>query len=594
MVGALFLKVFEMSLMGSVVILITLLARFILRKRSKGFIMILWAVVALRLIVPFGIESSFSIFNYLPVPAQAAPAAVEVSEAPKPDSIDTADVSMNGADIAYAQVPAAVNNQETVIPESEKTAARSLPDIKTIIAVVWLAGTAVITAYCSVRYIALKRKLKNAKQIDKNIYEADNIKSPFVFGFFVPKMYLPDTLGNTEREYVLIHERTHIKHGDWIKKLVGMAVLAVHWFNPLVWLAFALFEQDIEMSCDETTISNLDANLRKAYAISLVSYAKISSNKNYLVTPLGFSKEAFGKAEVTNRVMNIVNYKKGSKITSVIITAAILVLSAACSFNSKPTETETETTLTETTETAEPSFEIPVEKAITKNVIKNEHKFENGVCKDCGMIWTEHFFECLKELDTYHQEGGWYTIYGAESAARLDVSDYVQFYTYEKDAATIYYQHLDDDWNKEACTISVQDAGDGMPVTIINFELDQGSYSLGDGVSTYRYQYTLWISADPGEFDKVFESKEAFAERCKVYLYVIGADNVGRDVWSSKSEQEIRQMFDEADDCKYYSKEELVDMFWRDYSNMFASIDYGLTQMNTSLAEVGLNWKKDS
>ena len=92
----------------------------------------------------------------------------------------------------------------------------------------------------------------------------------------------------------------------------------------------------------------------------------------------------------------------------------------------------------------------------------------------------------------------------------------------------------------------------------------------------------------------MFESKEAFAERCKVSLYVIGADNVGRDVWSSKSEQEIWQMFDEADDCKYYSKEELVDMFWRDYSNMFASIDYGLTQMNTSLAEVGLNWKKDS
>ncbi len=588
--GALFFKVLEMSFMGSVVILITILARFLLRKRSKNFIMILWVVVALRLVVPFGIESAFSIFNYLPVPAQTVPVAEQVPEAVLPDNYVVPEATFNAAEIVDMETK---GGEVSVAPSNNGTAARSLPDIKTIIAVIWIIGIAGVISYCSIRYIGLKRKLKTAKRIGKNIYESDKIKSPFVFGFFVPKMYLPDSLDEAEREYVLIHERTHIKHGDWIKKFLGIAVLSVHWFNPLVWLAFALFEQDIEMSCDETTISTLDAGMRKAYAISLVSYAKISSNKNYLVTPLGFSKNAFGKAEVTNRVMNIVNFRKGTKVTTVAITAAILVLAAVCGFDSRPTEDTTETSLTsalsETTE--ETAFEIPVEKAISKNVIDNEHKFENGVCKDCGMLWTEYFFECLQKLDMYHIEGGWYSVYGAESAARIDESDYVQFIATEKNAATIYYQHLDDNFNKESCTVSIQDSGDGKSIAFIEFDLSQGQVSIGEGVFTYKYQYSLIINVDPGDYDKVFKSKESFAEYCKPYLFVLGEDNVGTDVWSTKSEAEIKQMFDGSDGSRYYCKEELVDIFWKDYSRMFASVDYGLTQMNTSLADTGINWK---
>ena len=273
MVGALFLKVLEMSLMGSVVILITILARFFLRKRSKTFIMILWAVVALRLIVPFGIESAFSIFNYVPLPTQGAP-AVEVSEAVLPDTdidayqapannIDYAEAPVDAGSSANVESPAKYANE---VSTGHKADVRSLPDIKSVVAIIWFTGLVVFTTYICVRYFDLKEKLKNAKKIGKNVYECDNVKSPFVFGFLVPKMYLPDTLDEAEREYVMVHESTHIKHGDWLKKLLGLAVLAVHWFNPLVWVAFALFEQDIEMSCDETTISSLDADLRKAYA----------------------------------------------------------------------------------------------------------------------------------------------------------------------------------------------------------------------------------------------------------------------------------------------------------------------------------------
>ena len=342
MLDAVFLKILEMSVMGSVVILITILARFFLRNRSKSFIMILWAAVALRMLLPVGIESEFSIFNLLPVQTQSLVAAAQGPETSLPDSVDTMEVSIiDVEDIAYVE---SQSNAGTVNPSETEAAAVTLPDIKTIAAMVWLTGVVGIIAYCTIRFIGLKIKLKDAKKTDKNIYVSDRITSPFVFGLFVPKMYLPDTLEDIEREYVLAHESTHIKHGDWLKKMAGMAVVAVHWFNPLVWLAFVLFEQDIEMSCDETTVSNLDASLRKSYVMSIVSYARKSNNKRYLVTPLGFSRNAFCKAEVTNRVMNIVNFKKGTKLTSIAITAAMLALAAACSLNSKPSE---ETTVTE-------------------------------------------------------------------------------------------------------------------------------------------------------------------------------------------------------------------------------------------------------
>lgn len=356
--GDLFQKVIEMSLMGSVVILITVLARFILRNRSKRFIMILWAVVALRLLVPLNIQSDISIFNFLPKMTKPDTAVTEVAEAATPDIVDIKTVATD-----------AVSHQDGIVeiqaPEDTQITAKELPDIRTVLAIVWLTGTAVITGYCSVRYIDLKRKLKNANRIGKNIYESEKVKAPFVFGLFVPKIYLPDVLDNTEREYILKHEKTHIKHGDWISKIVGMAVVAVHWFNPLVWLAYVLFERDIEMSCDESVVANMDTEVKKAYTMSLVTYAQKSNNRRYLVTPLGFSKNSFSKAEVTNRVKNIINFKEGRKITAVMITAAMLFVGAACSLNSKDTTngtTEVTGTITEVFGTAETIINEPADE----------------------------------------------------------------------------------------------------------------------------------------------------------------------------------------------------------------------------------------
>ncbi|MCR4703373.1 MAG: C40 family peptidase [Saccharofermentans sp.] len=342
--GDLFQKIVEMSLMGSVVILITVFARFLLRNRSKRFIMILWAVVAVRLLLPINIKSEISIFNYLPAMTKTDVATAEVKVAALPDNVDTKQVTTNAVS-QYSQdgIITAENADytEAELPAEAAASAIELPDIRTVFAIVWLTGTSVIIGYCSVRYIALKRRLKDANKIGKNVYESEKVKAPFVFGLLVPRIYLPDVLDNSEREYILKHERTHIKHGDWISKIVGVTVVAVHWFNPLVWLAYVLFEQDIEMNCDESVVANMGADVKQAYTMSIVAYARKSNNKRYLVTPLGFSRNSFSKVEVTNRVKNIINYKEGRKITAVMITAAMLFVGAACSLNSKDKNADT-------------------------------------------------------------------------------------------------------------------------------------------------------------------------------------------------------------------------------------------------------------
>ena len=596
--STLFFKVLEMSLMGSVVILITILARFLLRNRSKRFIMILWAVVALRLIVPFGFESAFSIFNYLPLPTQAAPAIEEVSEAALPDNNSGAyEAPVNYAEFNNADAPAAAEvpgDQVKEAPSDNKAVVKTLPDFKSVVAVIWFTGMVVLTTYFSIRFIDLKDKLKNAKKIDRHVYESDNVRSPFVFGLFVPKMYLPDTLDEAEREYVMAHERTHIRHGDWIKKLLGIAVLAIHWFNPLVWLAFVLFEQDIEMSCDETTISSLDAELRKAYAISIVSYAKAgnNSNKKYMVTPLGFSKNAFCKAEVKKRVMNIVNFKKGTKVTTIVILAAVLVLAAACALNSKPDSKETavSTTASEAdtkeSDTTAASEETPIQKMVT-----NEHKFENGACKDCGMLWTDYYYETLSKLDK-DDNGEWKSVYGPTSDAMLNNGDYVQFYSSDPDASGIHYQCMDARPVSEGLDVGI--SKDGKKTTAyISWELAQGSYPIEPGVINYKFRYCIDITADAGDFDKVFESKEAFAKSCNFCLFVWEeGKSYGTDVWSSMKEDDIKKMFEGQEDCMFYTKEQMIDMFWSHYANMLQSIDNSLIMMDTSLADAGVNWKK--
>ena len=333
----LFLKVLEMSIMGSVVVLATILFRFLLRKRSKRFIMILWAVVAVRLLLPVNIQSDISIFNYIPLRTDAITTQIQEAKVFEETFADAAvaDSVAEKTHIDLAVHGSAEDHAESTVTEVHNEHVRAVPEVKTILAAVWFIGFATVASYALIRFILLKIKLKDAVKIDKNVYESEKVRSPFIFGLFVPKIYLPEVLENTEREYILMHERTHIRHGDWIGKILGTVIVAIHWFNPFVWLSYALFEQDIEMSCDESTVSKMTSELKQAYAISIVNYAKRSNNKKYLVTPLGFSNGRFCKTEVTHRVKNIISYKKGTKFTSALIVATLLFVAATLGLNSK-------------------------------------------------------------------------------------------------------------------------------------------------------------------------------------------------------------------------------------------------------------------
>ena len=317
-----------------------------------------------------------------------------------------------------------------------------------------------------------------------------------------------------------------------------------------------------------------------------------------MVTPLGFSKNAFCKAEVTKRVMNIVNFKKGTKVTTIAILAVVLVLAAACAFNSKSASGKTSVAnesaefeeKTETTEETTKDTTAAV-KTTETTLAANEHKFVNGVCTDCGMIWNEYYYETLSKLD---KEGdpGWKSIYGPDSDSMFDSGDYVQFVGYSKDAGYILYHCIDERPVSESLFLDISKNGK-KPSVSLNYTYSMGEYSVGEGVVDHKFTYWINIDADAGDFEKVFESKESFKKSCNFYLFVKDEGSTsGTDVWSGTKEADIRKMFEGQKDCTFYTKDEMIDFFWSRYERMLQSMDNALAVMDTSLSDAGFSWKK--
>lgn len=194
---------------------------------------------------------------------------------------------------------------------------------------VWLLGVAVLLAHSIFTAIWLYRKLKLANFISDNIYEIGGIKTPFVFGIFKPKIYLPTSLSENERVYIIKHEQTHIRRLDHIIKPVAFLVLSVHWFNPLVWVAFFLMSEDMELSCDESVIKQMGSDIKKDYSTSLLS---LSTGRR----TIGGCPLAFGENNTKGRIMNILNYKKPA--FWVVIVVVIAVVAVCVGLMSNPQE----------------------------------------------------------------------------------------------------------------------------------------------------------------------------------------------------------------------------------------------------------------
>jgi beta-lactamase regulating signal transducer with metallopeptidase domain len=299
----LFLYVLNMSLTGSYAIIFVILVRLLLKKAPKVISYALWSVVAFRLLIPFSVESIFSLIprktNVMQIPRE-----IIYQQSPQLNSGVGAVDSLVGQSLPAPTAGASVNPWQIYAETG---------------AYIWVLGIAALLIYSLVSILLLKRQLKNAQLIEQNIFEADNLQTPFVLGLINPKIYLPAGLNAMERSYILLHEQTHINRKDHIIKIIAFLVLAIHWFNPLVWLAFKLLGTDMELSCDERVLKRTTTDIKKSYADSLLSLA----SGRYI---LNGSPLAFGEGDVRGRIKNVLNYKKPTFwVLAVAIILAVVV-----------------------------------------------------------------------------------------------------------------------------------------------------------------------------------------------------------------------------------------------------------------------------
>ena len=296
----LFLKVVNMSITASFVILFVLIARLLLKKAPKIFSYALWSVVLFRLVCPFSFESIYSLVPKINVET--------ISDSGVLNHNFISDQTVNQITQANTNV-VILNNSVSY-----------LDLLLLVISVFWLIGFLCLLIYNIYSYINIYKQIKvSRKCVYKNVYINDKINTGFVLGVFKPCIYLPDNLNDEQYNYVLMHEQYHIKRKDHLSKLVSLLVLCIHWFNPLVWLSFNLSSQDMEMSCDEAVIKQMGIESKKDYSSLLLN---MSLNNNQLKPSL----LGFGNSDVKSRVKNILNYKKMSfKILMISIIILVII-----------------------------------------------------------------------------------------------------------------------------------------------------------------------------------------------------------------------------------------------------------------------------
>ena len=337
MLDGIFKTILDMTLSASFLIVAVLIARFVLRKSPKLFRKILWGLVALKLVIPYSFESVLSLVphksTYMPQNAVASQGASDVG--------------------------ASAFNWESVLPYA------------------WVVVAVLLLAYALVSFIKLKVRMSDAVKFQDNVFLSEKVESPFVFGIFKPRIYIPYNIKGEKLRVILEHEKTHIKNFDHVTKILGFIILCVHWFNPLVWVSYMLFCKDLELACDEAVVKNMSDENRKHYARTLceigVNKAKISA------CPI-----AFGEVSIKERVESTLSYKKIGKI-AVVLSLVLCAVVAVC-FMTKPVakaegKSEVpveETTLSVTEAVTEPTTEPVTEEAVTENNVAstNDDKVE--------------------------------------------------------------------------------------------------------------------------------------------------------------------------------------------------------------------------
>ena len=315
--AAVFLKLLNLSISASWLVLAVLVLRLISKRSPKWVNVLLWGIVALRLVLPFSIESALSL---IPSAETVSPAAVQFAPAPTITSgVSVIDNAVNPAlSEHFAAAPTASVNPLYVWTE--------------IAGWVWLIGLGAMLLYALVSYLRLRRRVSVSLCVRENIYLCDAISSPFILGVVKPRIYLPSGLDEVQRQNVLSHERAHLARRDHWWKPLGFALLAVYWFNPALWLAYTLLCRDIELACDERVIRTMDESAVKTYSTVLLACSM--PRKAVITCPL-----AFGEVGVKERVKNALHYKKPA-FWVVAASVAVCVVVAVCFLTNPPTDTD--------------------------------------------------------------------------------------------------------------------------------------------------------------------------------------------------------------------------------------------------------------
>ena len=480
--GAVFLKVLNMSITAGWFILAVLCIRLLFRKIPKWMNCLLWGVVAIRLICPFSIESPFSILSSTePIKSSAVVEGEVRNDIPSIDSRLT--IVQNTINPMLTET-FAYNESDSVAPLQVVTFAAGL---------VWCCGM-VLLIICAMGSVVKLHKLVNeAVCVRENIYICDAVKSPFILGIFRPRIYFSSALREREMDYILAHESAHLKRKDHWWKALGYLLLCIHWFNPLCWMAYSLLCKDIELACDEKAAKNMTFHEKKEYAKVLLSCA--GQRSLVMVCPL-----AFGEVGVKERVKSVLNYKKPT-VWIMMATAAVFVILAVC-FLTNPTkgDVELQNPIDENKDVYEsvnspsteqmPSEEMQEENDTIQNIMLYEQPESDKVCikvqpsmikeyayyyyipTDKDQEWLSAQVEAL-DLEGQpfgrrwegHKEKGWQIIYN-DMEIRVFEGGYL-YYTY------------DDEKGLKECFIEAPKLCDDIQ-TMLTEEIGYQNYDVSD------------------------------------------------------------------------------------------------------------------
>lgn len=318
---------FDMTFSTSVFILAILGIRFLFKNSSKNSRLLLWLLVGIKLLLPFNLESNFSLI---------------------PKTLFEKSTDNVGGVVSTVEILTS-NVQETTV------------SYKSVFLIVWALGITIILIYGAVSFWRLHKNISDAVKKDGNIFQSEKVVSPFVLGIIKPKIYTPFNLDDETLSHIVSHEKSHIRNLDHITKLLAFVLLAVHWFNPLVWISFMLFTKDIELACDERVVKNYSLERRKSYAEALLNCA-VNEGRG-LIYPV-----AFGEVSVKDRIKSVVAYKKTLKI--VIILFLVVVIAATVCLGTVPKVSAKEPAQNEIPVVEETTTEVYVEELTTEAYVE--------------------------------------------------------------------------------------------------------------------------------------------------------------------------------------------------------------------------------